>query len=91
VAIGFVTMNINTHYFLTREIAAIGITADSLYVAIIMLKNIPESGKIVKYAESLLKQKCMFGTEQTNTILKSWKIPQNINQQNAQDAVLISH
>jgi len=66
----------------TRETVALGITVDTPFADTTMLKDTLETGRTVLNAEKILKRKCMFIMGQMNTILKSWKIHQTMNQLN---------
>lgn len=64
-------MSINMYYFHTQQIAAVEIIAVIRYAVIIIQKNIPGSGKIVRFAAIRSKRKYMFGMAPMNTILKN--------------------
>ena len=82
-------MRISTSRFHMRETVAFEITVDTPFADTIMLKDTLDTGRNVLNAEKILKRKCMFTMGQMNTILKSWKIHQTMNQLNAKCGVVI--
>jgi len=81
---GFVTMRISTSCFHLRGTVASGITVDTPFADTTILKDMMETGRIVRNAEKTLKRKCTFTLGQMNTILKSWKTLQTMNPLNVQ-------
>jgi len=73
-----------------REIVVTETIEGIPFVVIITLRNIQDTGKIVPFAEMILKQNSMSIMERMNTILKNWKIPLPIYRLDAQNVERLS-
>jgi len=62
-----------------NEIAAIEIIVATLCAAFIIMKGIPATGKTARNVKTILSQRCMFITAQTNIILKYCRIYQTMS------------